>query len=421
MPPAHTPALAPAKRPRDVRLDFFRGCCLIIIYIAHVWDNPWAHFIPARFGFSDATEIFVFCSGMASAVAFGSVFERHGMMMGVARIAHRCWQVYWCHIGTFLAAVAVMAAADLWPATGGGYLDGANIGAALTTHGREVLLGLVTLTYVPNYFDILPMYMIILAMIPVVVALVRFDRTAAALAIVAVWLIASSGRLDLPAEPWSVGTTSGRTWFFNPFSWQLVFFTGFAFMRGWLPAPPLDRRLVAAAAVILALSAPLAWYPALQWSETLAGWSSALAPLTDKTHFGLLRYVHFLALAYLAYAAAGENGVRLRGPAAEWLRRLGQQSLAVFMTGLVLSFAASVLLNMIGRGFWAVALVNAGGIAMLFGVSRAVAWFKSSPWQRPHQHGKQEPKDTGAASSRVVAKAAKTSQHRASVRPAPLR
>ena len=67
-----------APRERDLRLDFFRGVGMFIILIAHITDNPWTLWIPARFGFSDATEIFVFCSGMASAIAFGGVFERAG-------------------------------------------------------------------------------------------------------------------------------------------------------------------------------------------------------------------------------------------------------------------------------------------------------------------------------------------------------
>ena len=63
---------------RDPRLDFFRGIGMFIILIAHITDNPWTLWIPARFGFSDATEMFVFCSGMASALAFGVVFRRAG-------------------------------------------------------------------------------------------------------------------------------------------------------------------------------------------------------------------------------------------------------------------------------------------------------------------------------------------------------
>ena len=95
------PTFQRAKQ-RDVRLDFFRGLGMFIIFIAHVPRNPWNDWIPARFGFSDATEIFVFCSGMASAIAFASVFDRAGFFHGTARVLYRCWQVYWCHIGLFL-------------------------------------------------------------------------------------------------------------------------------------------------------------------------------------------------------------------------------------------------------------------------------------------------------------------------------
>ena len=130
----------------------------------------------------------------------------------------------------------------------------------------------------------------------------------------------------------------------------------------------------------MALSVPLSWQVALNGSETLTALNTALSPLIGKTHLGALRYVHFLALAYLAYVAVGEDGNRVRGPIAEVLRRVGQQSLAVFMSGLVLSFVASIVLNLIGRGFLAVALVNLCGIGILVLIARVVAWFKSSPW-----------------------------------------
>jgi hypothetical protein len=97
-----------AKRPRDPRLDVFRGVGMLIILVAHIPGNAWADWIPARFGFSDATEIFVFCSGVASALAFGRVFDSAGWALGTARILHRVWQVYWAHIGVFVTIVAVL-------------------------------------------------------------------------------------------------------------------------------------------------------------------------------------------------------------------------------------------------------------------------------------------------------------------------
>ena len=376
----HSMPIKQAKRSRDVRLDFFRGICLVIIYIAHIWDNPWAAFIPARFGFSDATEIFVFCSGMASAVAFGTVFVKRGLWIGAVRIAHRCWQVYWSHIGTFLVVAALMVAADTFFQTGGAYVAGLGLDEAMTSRAGAAIFGLMTLTFVPNFFDILPMYLVILAMIPFVMALAAHDRRLLTMALVSLWAIAATGALDLPAEPWAA-SRHAKTWFFNPFSWQIVFFTGFAFMRGWFPPPQVDRRLITAAATVVLLTIPLSWSVALEASPTLATWNAALAPFTNKTHFGVLRYVHFLSLAYLAYVAVGENGCRIRGSVAELLRRIGQQSLAVFMSGLVLAFTASIVLNLIGRSFIAVAVVNLAGIAILVFIARTVAWFKSSPWQ----------------------------------------
>ena len=376
----------PTKRARDVRLDFFRGLCLIIIYIAHIWDNDWAHWIPARFGFSDATEIFVFCSGMASAVAFGGVFVKRGLSMGTARILHRCWQVYWSHIGLFLVVAALMVALDHImprPDTGGGYVIGLGLGSAFAQHGAETIFGLMTLQFVPNFFDILPMYLVVLAMVPLVMALAMLDKRMLALALLLLWAVARTGALDLPAEPWAtVPGLAAKTWFFNPFSWQLIFFTGFAFMLGWLPAPPVNRALVWACITFAVLSIPLAWWPLVKTHPVLLyGWN-VIAPLTDKTHFGVLRYLHFLALAYLAYAAAGENGARLTGATVEVIRRLGQQSLAIFMSGLVLSFLASAALNITGRGVIATAVINLGGIGVLIVIARVVTWFKSAPWTK---------------------------------------
>ena len=373
-----TAATKPTKRPRDVRLDFFRGVCLVIIYIAHIWDNPWASFIPARFGFSDATEIFVFCSGMASAVAFGSIFAKRGFWIGAARIAHRCWQVYWCHIALFLTITAFLAGIDRWLDTRGAYINGLGLSAAFNEHAPEMIFGLLTLNFVPNFFDILPMYLVILAMMPFVVALAQRDLRLTAMALIVLWAIAGSGALDLPAEPWSNAAT--KTWFFNPFGWQLIFFTGFAFMMGWLPPPPVNGTLLAAALAVIVISMPLTWWPGIEASETLQAWHNAVAPFANKTRFGILRYVHFLALAYVAYIMAGEKGANLSGPLVEILRRLGQQSLAIFMTGLSLSFVASVLLNFTGRSALAVAVINLGGLGVLVVVARAVTWFKSSPW-----------------------------------------
>ncbi len=373
---------------RDPRLDFYRGCAMFIILFAHIPGNWLALWIPARFGFSDATEIFVFCSGMASAIAFGRVFRERGLPMGTARVAHRCWQVYWVHITLFVAVAAAMASLDASGAFERNYVGNLN----LTPFFRDpatMLPALLTLSYVPNYFDILPMYLVILAMMPAVVALVRIDGRLAAAAVLILWAATNAGALSLPAEPWS-----DREWFFNPFGWQLVFFTGFALMAGWLPAPPVDRRLVIVAGAVVLLSVPLAYYRIYLDLPAIRAWRDDWRWAFDKTSFGPLRYLHFVALAYLAWAAAGPHGHRLLPPVGQgtvamvWraglaaVMKVGQQSLAVFAASMFLARLLGVLLDAVGRNHATMAWVNLLGAAIIVGVAYGAGWFKAQPWRR---------------------------------------
>ncbi|MCI5084765.1 MAG: OpgC domain-containing protein, partial [Rhodovulum sp.] len=180
---------APAKAPRDPRLDFFRGIAMYIILIAHIPGNKWTLWIPARFGFSDATEIFVFCSGMASAIAFGGVFARAGWAMGALRILHRMWQVYWAHIGVFFTILLSMVLLNATGLFEKDYIGSLNL-YPFVNQTAENLLGLMTLTYVPNYFDILPMYLVILGMIPFAMALARIHPALVIASSITLWLYA---------------------------------------------------------------------------------------------------------------------------------------------------------------------------------------------------------------------------------------
>ncbi len=367
------------KRRRDVRLDFFRGLGMFIIFIAHVPDNTLALLIPARFGPSDATEMFVFCSGMASAIAFGRLYDTAGFKLATARIVQRIWQVYWAHVGVFFVALTAVIAADRLLAGDGHLLAASSFQYFLSKDTGTALLGFMTLTFLPQFFDILPMYLVILAMLPVVMALSRIDLRLAAAAVAVTWLAGTRGQLQLPGDPWT-----GETWFFHPLAWQLVFFTGFAFMRGWLPRPPVDKRLTWIAIAILVACFPVSWWPLIDRSELLTSLRIAIYPLLDKGLFGGLRYVHFLALAYLAYVAAGPNGERLEGAAVEIVTRVGQQTLAVFMGGIVLAQLSGVLLREYGHSFAMLAFVNVAGFAGLIAIAYVTHWFKSAPWGRAH-------------------------------------
>lgn len=373
------------KRERDIRLDFFRGIAMIVILLAHITDNPWTLWLPGRFGFSDSTEIFVFCSGIASALAYGAIFHRAGWLIGTARVIYRMWQVYWVHLGIFMVALAVMLGLNA-----SGWMARDEVGALnLYPFLKETpgnLLGLMTLTYVPNYFDVLPMYVVLLGLLPLMVGLARIDSRLAIGASVLLWVWANSGGLQLPAELW-FSSGSQRPWFFNPFAWQLLFFTGFAFAAGWLPVPALRRELIALAGVAVIITIPFAWYKTIGSFEPLQDWRREFRPYYDKTGFGILRYVHFLALAYLGFAAAGAQGARLKALAALWPKRvnlicdIGRQSLAVFAVSMVLARVLGAIMHTLGTGWLVTPAINLTGVFLIWLTARIAAWFKGQGWK----------------------------------------
>ncbi|WP_124110336.1 OpgC family protein [Palleronia sp. THAF1] len=388
----HPRAATGGVRIRDPRLDFYRGMAMFFIFIAHTPGNVFNSWIPARFGFSDATEIFVFCSGMASAIAFGAVFDRAGWRLGTVRVGHRVWQIYWAHLGLFLACATFLAALDQTGAFDTVYIGTLNLWKFFQDDPGPLLVGLMTLTYVPNYFDILPMYLAILLMLPIVMALARLHPAAAGGFVVVLWLLAQSqlwswGGLGLPAEPWS-----DRRWFFNPFAWQLIFFTGFALMRGWLPTPPVRTWLVLVAAAIVVAFALMSDVAIREAGQTWArDWRGDNPLWVSKSNFGILRYLHFLALAYLAWVIAGPGGRALNGPdlPVAWRRfvavvtKVGQQSLAVFLFSMFWARVTGFGLDQVGRDFGTVALANAIGFALMIALAYGVGWIKGQPWKAP--------------------------------------
>ncbi|MFK7870480.1 MAG: OpgC family protein [Roseobacter sp.] len=392
-------------RLRDVRLDFFRGIAMFIILFAHTPGNFFTSWIPARWGFSDATEIFVFCSGMASAIAFGSTYDRAGFALGTARVGYRVWQVYWAHVGLFFATVALVVFLTDLDLTTRNYWGQLNLWPLFVESeswsNQNIWLSFMTLHYVPNYFDILPMYMVVLVMMPVVMALSRVNLWLVAGFMAITWAMGQTvitNALGLPhwnfvAEPWVQENGTQREWFFNPFGWQLIFFTGFAFMRGWLPKPPVSRVLIGVALCVVLANIPLShigmrelgfdW--ARDWRIENRGWIS-------KSDFGLLRYVHFLALAYLCWVAAGDKGARLVATGSGYLARVwqvilslilkvGQQSLAVFIVSMFLARFSGFALDVLERSVATVTFVNIAGMGVLVLTAYTASWFKSQPWR----------------------------------------
>ncbi|MEP4198909.1 MAG: OpgC domain-containing protein [Aliishimia sp.] len=399
-------AKAPAPaRVRDLRLDFFRGIAMFIILFAHTPGNFLTSWIPARWGFSDATEMFVFCSGMASAIAFGSTFARAGVLLGTARVGFRIWQVYWAHVGLFFATTALLVfITDLEIGTRN-YWGQLNLWM-LFVEGQHwenpnILFSFMTLQWVPNLFDILPMYMVILAMMPIMIVLARVHFGLVVAFSLTMWFFGQRAfmeALGLPylnftAEPWVGNDDWQRRWFLNPFGWQLIFFTGFAFMRGWIPKPPVTPLLIGITAFIVLANIPFSNIGVREFGfEAAREWRIENRQWISKTDFGLLRGIQFLALAYLAWVLAGDKGERLVAHGTGLLARIwqqilaiflkvGQQSLAVFVMSIFVARFNGFAMDVLGRDTLTVLAVNAFGCLVLILCAYGASFFKSQPWR----------------------------------------
>ena len=367
--------MSQALKKRDPRLDFFRGVAMLIIFIAHVPNNLWANFIPARYGWSDAAEMFVFCSGYAAAIAFGGTFLRAGFHHGVVRVLFRIWQLYSSHILIFFLILALCA-------VGTEIIGGKNYIVRLNlqyfiNHTPEALVGLVTLGYVPNYFDILPMYMAALLLIPVAMLLAQVHPwlpLAASVALYAGNWIFDGGFPAHPSKP-------ELEWFFNPLGWQIVFYTGFSLSRGWIKAPPINAGLIILALGFVLISIPFAHWPTWTRIPAYQAIHEVLGPYAAKTDYGLLRYIHFLCLAYLAIVFVKGREHLLEARWAKPILKVGQQALPVFLLNMWLAQVAGMVLDLTGRSVAAVSLINIVGLGCVVGFAYLVSWLKSSPWQ----------------------------------------
>jgi hypothetical protein len=368
-----TPSPVPTKRPRDLRLDVFRGLCMLIIFIAHLPNNPWLAWIPARFGFSSATELFVFGSGFASAVAFGRTFLTAGFVPGTLKIAKRIWQLYWAHLGLFvvLAGITVLVApreSHAWMA----------IDYLLKTPA-EALAGLVTLSFVPMLLDILPLYIVVLALVPVMVASRRLHPVAPFALSAALYLATWMFGLAMPGR-----SDNGQPWFFNPFAWQALFFLGFAIGLGWWTPPKLgDRRLVWLSGAIVAVSVPFNFWAFTDAFPVLVEMQVAAFPLNTWTNLHPVRLIHFLALAYLTLSLLERARFLLETRVAKVLTLVGTQSLPAFLACTALAWMGGIALDVVGFEAGPVALVNVLGLAGVVGAAWIAKQFKSEPWAKP--------------------------------------
>ncbi len=318
-----------ANRIRDI--DFWRGAVLIAILIDHIPGNPLEKWTPRNFGLSDSAEAFVFLSGLSVGLIYMPRASKYGIEPVAGGCLRRALKLYSVHIALTLAALLVFGAAY--------WMSG--VSDLIQAHGRAFvfgspangLLGLALLSHQLGYFNILPLYIVLMLWAPVTLALALRGPLLALIVSIGLYAAARVFGLNLPNWPEPGG------WFFNPMAWQLVFTLGLVSAILWRdgfprPAPwlvALSAATVAGAALIVTDEGGLA--PGLRDA------ASAHLDLA-KQDLGLARLLHFVALAYLIATATVFGRVVapvVRGAFGKAVQSLGRNSLSVFAAGSVLS------------------------------------------------------------------------------------
>src|ERR1700746_4069198 len=140
---------------RDLRLDLFRGLALWLIFLDHVPNNIVAWFTIRNYGFSDATEIFIFISGYTAAFVYGAAMVQRGVIIAGARILKRVWQIYVAHVFLFaiyIAEISYVATSFENPL----YAEEMNILDLLKQPDMTIVQALL-LKFKPSNMDVLPL------------------------------------------------------------------------------------------------------------------------------------------------------------------------------------------------------------------------------------------------------------------------
>src|SRR6476646_12283232 len=160
---------APAKRIDGI--DFWRGFALLTIFIDHLPESIFQHVTQQNFGFSDAAELFVFLTGVSVALAYGTRFFDGEAVVAVRAVLRRAFTLYWVQILISLLIIAMFAgAAALWHDDN--LLEDAD---AVVSNPLQTTAAILALLHQLENANILPLYIVLLLMTPLLLALARRD------------------------------------------------------------------------------------------------------------------------------------------------------------------------------------------------------------------------------------------------------
>lgn len=317
-----------------MELDALRGLLLLVMALTHL-PTRVSLFTSQPLGFVSAAEGFVFLSAFLAGSAFHAALIARGVEHVRSRLWTRALRLYGYHLALLLFAFTIAAAFAV--------LSGRpalrNLLAFYFDSPTVAIVSSSLLLYQPPLFDILPMYIVFLAITPWLLATTAVHGWRGVLMLsVLLWTFAQLGGRRLLYEtlvpltgihfPMEAGGS------FDLAAWQLLWVSGlwFGAKRNSLSSRVDPSTLLYPALAIAAFF--------MLWRHGFGGISAqleALQPSLDKWQLGFLRLVNFAALAVLV--------AHLVLPLLAWLHVsvlsvLGRASLQAFCAHLLVCVAS---------------------------------------------------------------------------------
>jgi hypothetical protein len=326
-------------------VDFWRGFALITIFIDHIPGLFYAKYTLVNFSISDAADLFVFLAGWSLRLMADGGGRKMPTRNVVLRLFGRALELYAAQVLITMLAIAMLAitATELQnPLLLQWHNAAAVFNDPVPTH-----IGLALLTHQLGYFDILPLYVVLMLMAPIFAVIDRLAPNLVLPASLTLYLYALIFEITLPTWP-----VSG-TWFFNPLAWQLTFVLGFVLAREDAGPGAFVRRHIVWLR-ILALPILIYFTVAVLFD---ALWDPTDVPdpelffLLDKTWATPPRLIQFLSLIavfslafrYIRWFGELPYASYIVKPLIGMLAMLGRNSLYVFCVGSLLSLSGQML------------------------------------------------------------------------------
>lgn len=384
------------EKGRDLRLDFFRGIANWWIFLDHIPNNVINWATPRNYGFSDAADLFVFISGYTASFVYARLMLDRGFVVGSTRLWKRVWQLYVAHVLLFVIYIAAIG----WVAlryNDPDIINEFNVAGLVDNPIQTLTQGLI-LRFKPVNLDVLPLYIVLMGFFPPVLWMMLRKPDLTMLGSLALYFAARQFGWNFSAYPTG-------SWYFNPYTWQLLFVFGAWFALGGARESQSvikSKWLLIAGTLYLLFAFVMTMAGRFEtFGELFPKWLYDAFNPNDKTFLAPYRVLHFVIIAFFVTRFVHKDWKGLEWKIFDPLIKCGQQSLQVFCVGIFLSFVAHFILLLSWGSFWAQLGVSLGGIAILTVVAYYGNWSKKQdkPTAKPMPPKGQAAQPSAAAGS----------------------